>query len=215
MACEALLMIKLESGAFQLQKSKGANGYVIPMGSSYVIVDPGMALGAKAVIAELDAAGILNEVRHVVLTHGDMDHAGAARMLAAATGGQLWIGRADADILAGRQAPGTLFRKLLSKIMPPKLPETVLYLGESPGFPESVSAVPTPGHTPGHFAFVWGRAVFCGDAARVLGDGSLKQFFRPLITDTNKALASTSVLEALDAAWICPGHGKVTKRQRR
>lgn len=207
-------MMKLENGAFQLQKSQGANGYVIPLGSSYAVVDPGMALGAKAVIAELDAAGILGDVGQVLLTHGDTDHAGAARMVAAATGGEFWIGRADADILAGQHAPGTLFRKVLSTFMPPKLPEPVFYLGESAGFPKGMTAVPTPGHTPGHFAFVWGRVLFSGDAAMVRGDGSLKQFFRPLITDTDKALASTAVLEALDVSWICPGHGKVTKRRR-
>lgn len=153
-------MIKLESGAFQLQKSQGANGYVIPLGGSYVVVDPGMAMGTKAVIAELGTAGILGDVSQVLLTHGDTDHAGAAQMVAAAAGGQLWIGRADADILAGRAAPGTLVRKLLSMIMPPKLPDTVLYLGESPGFPQGITAVATPGHTPGHFAFTWGNALF-------------------------------------------------------
>lgn len=210
--CNASIMIMHKNGSLQLQNSKGANGYVIPLGNSYAVIDPGMESGAKAVITELETAGILGEVSHVLLTHADMDHAGAALKVAAATGAVLWIGCADAEILTGKRAPGTLFRRLLSSIMLPKLPATYLLLGDSPGFPEEITAVATPGHTPGHFAFLWNQVLFCGDAVRVRSDGTLKQFFRPLITNTDQALASAAVLDALDFVWVCPGHGKVTQR---
>ena len=206
-------MIKLENGALQLEKSRGANGFVIPLGETYAVVDPGMKSGAQAVIAELTAAGILGSVSHVLLTHYDVDHAGAALALAAETGAQVWIGRADADILAGRTPAGTFSRRLTSSIGRPKLPGTVDYLGESPGFPEEITALATPGHTPGHFAFVWGQTVFCGDAAMPRTDGTLKQLPSFLITDKPLALASTAVLEELDVRWVCPGHGKVTARR--
>jgi len=206
-------MQKLSNGALKLEKSRGANGFVIPLGDAYAVVDPGMKSGAQAVIAELTGAGVLGSVRHILLTHYDIDHAGAALALATETGAQLWIGRADADILAGRRPAGTLSRRITSSIGRPKLPETVHYLGESPDFPPGITALPTPGHTPGHHAFVWGNSLFSGDAVMVNPDGTLKQFPRLLITDKAQALASTAVLEALDVHWICPGHGKVTARR--
>ena len=205
-------MPKLLNGAFQLSTSRGANGYVLPLGDVFAVIDPGMNSGVRAVLGELAAEGMAGSVSHILLTHYDIDHAGAALALAKETGAQLWIGRADADILAGRRPPGTSTRRLLTSIGRPKLPGTVNYLGESAGFPEEITAVPTPGHTPGHFAFTWRGSLFSGDAVMVRGDGSLKQFPRLLITDKAQALASTAVLDALNVRWICPGHGKVTAR---
>lgn len=207
-------MKKLPNGAFALEHSRGANGYVLPLRDGYAVVDPGMKAGAQSVIAELTAAGLLGSVHHILLTHYDLDHAGAALALTEETGAQLWIGRADADILAGRQPAGTFSRRITSSIGRPKLPDTVHFLGESPGFPADITALGTPGHTPGHYAFGWADSVFCGDAVRVRKDGTLKQFPRLLITDKVAALASTLVLESLDVGWICPGHGNVTARHR-
>ncbi len=184
-------MIELENGAFQLEKSRGSNGYVIPLG---------------------DAAGILGTVGHILLTHGDTDHAGAALALVEATDAKLWLGRAEEDVLRRHTKSGTAFRRFLSLVSLPALPDAVSEPDGSPGFPEGIGAVATPGHTPGHFAFVWERTVFCGDAVKVQPDGSLRQFPRLLITDKPQALASTSVLEGLDVDWLCPGHGKVARR---
>ncbi|WP_170133235.1 MBL fold metallo-hydrolase [Arthrobacter livingstonensis] len=205
-------MRKLPNGAFQLSRSRGANGYVLPLQAGYAVIDPGMKSGAQAVLAELAHAGMAGSISHIVLTHGDTDHAGAALTLARETGARLWIGRAEADILAGRTAPGTVFRRLLNSVGRPRLPDKVEFLGESGTLPGEVTAIATPGHTPGHFAFAWQDSVFSGDAVMVRADGSLKQFPRLLITNKAQALASTQVLEALDVQWICPGHGKVTAR---
>lgn len=206
-------MKKLPNGVLQLEKSRGANGYVLPLRDSFAVIDPGMKSGAGGVIAELSDAGVAKDVSHILLTHYDIDHAGAALALVEATGAQLWIGRPDAEILRGQRPAGTFSRRITSSIGRPKLPVEVHFLGESPGFLEEVTAIATPGHTPGHHAFVWGKSVFSGDAVMVRDDGTLKQFPRLLITDKPAALASTAVLESLDVQWICPGHGKVTARR--
>jgi glyoxylase-like metal-dependent hydrolase (beta-lactamase superfamily II) len=205
-------MHELPNGAFQLDNSRGANGYVIPLDRGFAVVDPGMKSGARAVVAEVARAGLTGAVTDVLLTHYDVDHAGAALAVAAENGAKLWIGRADADILAGRRSPGTFARRVLSSMGRPKLPGIVHFLGETEGFPGEIRAVPTPGHTPGHFAFVWRQTVFSGDAAMVRADGTLRQFPALLITDKAQALASTAVLEDLDVQWICPGHGRPVQR---
>ena len=56
-------MHRLSNGAFQLSKSRGANGYVLPLGDGCAVVDPGMKSGARAVFVELAAAGMAGSLR--------------------------------------------------------------------------------------------------------------------------------------------------------
>lgn len=205
-------MHKLSNGAFQLSKSRGANGYVVATGEQLVLIDPGMASGSAGVVSELREAGLLTAVRHVLLTHYDMDHAGAAQAVAAAAGATVWISRLDAQVLTGELTPGTFFRRLSTAFGKPHLPEAVSYIGESDGFPTGIAAVAAPGHTAGHYAFHWQDSLFIGDAALVRRDGSLKQFPGFIITDKPTALQTAAELEAMDVAWLCPGHGNVTQK---
>lgn len=205
-------MQRLSNGAFQLSRSRGANGYVVAAGEHLVVIDPGLAWGAAGVVAELREAGLLSAVRHVLLTHYDLDHAGAAKTVAAAAGASLWINRLDAQVLRGEAKAGTFLRRLSSAVGRPKLPNAVSYIGESDGFPTGITAIAAPGHTAGHTAFLWAETLFCGDAALVRHDGSLKQFPGFIITDTATALKTADELEAMDVAWVCPGHGKVIQK---
>ena len=207
-------MKRLPNGAFLLEKSRGANGYVVASGEQLALIDPGMAGGASGVIAELRDAGMLGAVRDVLLTHYDVDHAGAAMPVAAAAGASLWITRLDAQVLTGQVRPATVFRRLSTSFGKPRLPGTVSYIGESAGFPTGIEAVPAPGHTAGHVAFRWQESLFCGDAALVRRDGSLRQFPGFIITDKPLALRTAAALEALDVDWVCPGHGRPTRKLR-
>jgi glyoxylase-like metal-dependent hydrolase (beta-lactamase superfamily II) len=72
-------------------------------------------------------------------------------------------------------------------------------------------AVPTPGHSPDHYAFIADGACFTGDA--VLGDGSV------LITPHPGAmsgylLALTGLRLREDFNVLCPGHGDVVWQAR-
>lgn len=206
-------MITLPNGAFQLEHSKGANGYLIPLEDSYVLIDPGLKAGGAAVITELQDAGVLEKVTDILLTHGDYDHSGAAVEVGAATGATLWIGRAEVDLIEGRIKSKTPQRRLLAVFMQPALPSSYNFLGESDGFPGQIEAVYSPGHTPGHYSFVWNRALFCGDAVEVTPNGELKQFKAIAINDKKLALETTPLLEALDVDWVFPGHGKIARRK--
>lgn len=66
----------------------------------------------------------------------------------------------------------------------------------------------TPGHTPGHLAYLLERAgavVFTGDA--VLGEGSV--FISPDPEALRGYLAALERVRALEPALLCPGHGPV------
>jgi glyoxylase-like metal-dependent hydrolase (beta-lactamase superfamily II) len=68
-------------------------------------------------------------------------------------------------------------------------------------------ALATPGHTPGHLAYLLGAAaiVFTGDA--VLGEGSV--FLAPDPGALRGYLAALERLRALEPVALCPGHGPV------
>ena len=66
-----------------------------------------------------------------------------------------------------------------------------------------LSAVPTPGHTPEHFALVADRVCFTGDA--VLGEGSV--FVAPYPGALSGYLNGLIRLCTLDLDVLCPGHG--------
>jgi glyoxylase-like metal-dependent hydrolase (beta-lactamase superfamily II) len=66
-----------------------------------------------------------------------------------------------------------------------------------------LSAVPTPGHTPEHFALTTERVCFTGDA--VLGEGSV--FVAPYPGALSGYLNGLIRLCTLDLDVLCPGHG--------
>jgi glyoxylase-like metal-dependent hydrolase (beta-lactamase superfamily II) len=66
-----------------------------------------------------------------------------------------------------------------------------------------LTAVPTPGHSPDHLAFVADRACFTGDA--VLGEGSV--FIAPYEGALSAYLNGLVYLSTLDLDVLCPGHG--------
>jgi len=140
------------------------------------IIDPGPALPAH-----LDA--VAEEVGDaaaaaILVTHGHPDHAGGAAALAERLGAPV---RAAA---AGTLAPG----------------DTV------PTDEGDVVAVPTPGHTPDHYAFHWpaARAAFVGD---LLTGGLDTALVAAPEGDLGAYLESLARVRALRAERLYPGHG--------
>ena len=130
-----------------------------------------------ALPAHLDA--IVDEVDRrgglggVLLTHGHADHREAAAPLLARRHAPLAAAH-DADVLlADERRVGPL------------------------------RAVATPGHAPDHFAFLYGRACFTGDA--VLGEGSV--FIAPDPGALDGYLRALRRLQGEDVELLCPGHG--------
>jgi glyoxylase-like metal-dependent hydrolase (beta-lactamase superfamily II) len=71
-----------------------------------------------------------------------------------------------------------------------------------------LTAVPVPGHTPDHLAFVAGPVCFTGDA--VLGEGSV--FVAPRPGAMSGYLEALRRLRGMDLALLCPGHGPPVRR---
>jgi hydroxyacylglutathione hydrolase len=201
----------IAENCFQLEKSKGANGYVVRGEDRTAVIDPGMASGFDSVLAEVrDAESRTGRVTDILLTHYDADHAQVVKRLQEALKVPVWISTADAEILRGDVAPPTLFRRLFHRMVRSEYPDGVVEVtGTLEIFP-GLLAFPTPGHTPGHLGFRWRDVLFTGDAVIVTKHGNLRQFFRLLISD--KAMARTTErllrerIRAEEIEWLCAGH---------
>ncbi|MCP2031018.1 glyoxylase-like metal-dependent hydrolase (beta-lactamase superfamily II) [Okibacterium sp. HSC-33S16] len=206
----------IADNVFQLEKSKGANGYVVRGEGRTAVVDPGMASGYHGVLAELrDARNRTGVVTDIVLTHYDVDHAQVAKRLQATLEVPVWMGTADAAILRGDVQPPTRFRRLLDRVAHSDYPENVTEITGTLEIFQGLLAFPTPGHTPGHIALRWQSVLLTGDSVSVTKDGDIKQFFaRPVISD--KAMARTTEkllrerIRTDKIEWICAGHNPPT-----
>lgn len=166
------------------------------------LIDPGgeMAHLLKAVADR----GL--QLKAVWLTHGHLDHVGAADEIRQQTGCPI-IGpqRADAFWLEGLPAQSSMFGfPLTESFAPDRWLESgdILELGT-----EQVSVLHCPGHTPGHVVFWYaaGKLVWVGD---VLFQGSIGRTDFP---QGNHAALLDSINHRLlplgDDVTMVPGHG--------
>jgi hydroxyacylglutathione hydrolase len=201
---------------YQLDQQKGSHGFVVVGAGRAAVIDPGLSSGYDGVVAELRAGEtITGPITDIVLTHYDADHAQVAQRLQQSLGATVWIGAADAEVLRGRVRPKTLFRKMLQRIAPVHLPvEARELLGSGEIFAD-LTYFPTPGHTPGHYAYQWRGVLFTGDAAKVSADGSVGDFYavtindRPVAARTVQLLAQHIRTGGVD--WVCSGHNAVAR----
>ena len=212
-------MRPITDDCFQLERSRGANGYVVRGRGRTAVIDPGMSSGYEHVLAEL--RGSLERtgpVTDLLLTHYDVDHAAAAARLQRALDVPVWISAPDAAILRGEVAPATRLRRLILRLAPITYPSEVRELTGAGEVFDGLTTFPTPGHTPGHVAYQWGNVLFTGDAVTVSATGELRQFFGPIISDKPRARATQTLLTeriaALGIEWVCAGHSAPARVRR-
>jgi len=192
----------------------GANCYLVETDDALVLVDPGLRVGLNRVARQLFGSGRPpRDVTDIVLTHYDLDHTGSAATWQRRTGARAWLGGPDAAILTGASpVPATWFRRLVAATGLPELPGG-LHLIESGGLPSGITAIPTPGHTPGHVAFAVDDALLVGDAALVDRDGRLKPLPGFMMSDVERGDLSRARLADTAAVWVCAGHSAPARRR--
>jgi len=200
----------------ELEQQKGSHGFVVVGAGRTAVIDRGLASGFDGLMAELrDDEATTGPITDIVLTHYDADHAQVAQRLQEALGATVWIGSADADVLRGRLRPKTAFRRVLRRIARVQLPDGARELTGSGEIFSGLEYLPTPGHTPGHYAYQWRGVLFTGDAARVAGDGSIRDFYAPLIDDRPLAARSVQFLaqriRSGSVDWVCSGHSAIAR----
>jgi hydroxyacylglutathione hydrolase len=164
-----------------------------------VIIDP----GGDFEEIEGDLRNLQLKVKYIILTHGHFDHTGALEQLKKATGADILIHSADADMLSPTGQAQPFFMESSSESCSA---DRLLQEGDKVRFGEcSLEVLHTPGHTPGGISLVTdkmiftGDTLFCGSVGRADLPGSS---YKKLIDSIR-----TKLLSKTDDYVIYPGHG--------
>lgn len=194
-------MERLTDDVYRLRSTRGSYAYVVE-GPESVLVDTSLPGRAQAIMDELGALG--GSIRHIVVTHYDVDHIGNVVPLAEALGAMVWLPVDDVPYIVGaKPRPGV--KRVIAAVSRPAIPvhfQTVA----SGGRVGPLEAMASPGHTPGHLAFRTEYGLFAGDAlttrnGRVTALPALLAWDRQVEGQSRRQL-----LQGFDG-WIFPAHG--------
>lgn len=201
--------------------------YLLATDEGVTVIDAGVSGQWRDFVREIGLMqrGI-DDVKAVVLTHGDEDHVGIAERLRHDHGVPVHVHRADAGRARGEGKPpatwgawrlGPLLRFLgfmaLRGGLRTRWVREVHEFGDGErlSVPGGLRVVPLPGHSPGSVALLaeQARAVFVGDAltTRHVLTGEVGVAPAPFTDDPEDAMRSMESLRDLDVDWVLPGHG--------
>jgi len=208
---EHLLQLTRYAAAFPM------NCYLVLEADGLTLVDS--TISSPAPDVERLANELSLKLRRIALTHAHGDHVGGVAGLRKRLPGiEVSIGARDARLLAGDRAPAPGEPQNPPKGMLPTVawkPDRLLEAGDLLG---SLQVVASPGHTPGHIAFIdtRDRSLIAGDALQTRGGIAVSGVIRPLFPfpalatwHRPTALRSAEALRALHPSRLATGHGDV------
>jgi glyoxylase-like metal-dependent hydrolase (beta-lactamase superfamily II) len=201
--------------------------YLIDTPEGVTIIDAGLAGHWRDLLAELTTMGrTLDDVRGLILTHGDSDHLGFAERLRRDHGVPVYVHPGDADRAKGGAKPATAKQSmrlggLLSFVAyslrkggmrTTYLTEVVeAHDGETLDLPGAPQVIGLPGHSAGSIAIYVpiADAVFVGDGltTRHVLTGAQGPQPAPFTDEPDQAISSLRKLVPTGARWVLPGHG--------
>mgnify|MGYP005840325313 FL=1 len=198
------------------------NVFFLLTAEGVTLIDTGYPDHGAGVLAGLTALGRTPaEVKHIIVTHHHVDHAGNLAVLQRYTQAQIWMHPADADLVAQGQclrptlhgSPGlfnrlafSLARMLLPRTIQPARVDHLIADNEVIPVAGGLQVIHIPGHSTGQIGLYWRvqKTLFVADAV-MHRDKSLQL---PLvIEDLNTEINSISRLARYDCTTICFGHG--------
>ena len=205
------------AGIHRISRLGMVNEYLVAEDDGLTLIDTGLAGTHRPILARARELGM--PIKRIALTHAHRDHRGSLDALAAALPGvQVILSEREAPLLAGDAQPrdgepggqlrggfgGTTTR-----------PTRLVHDGDTIG---SLRVVATPGHTPGHLAFLDTRdgTLYAGDAyttTRGVATSAVVPWRYPMagLATWNREvdLASARLLRDLDPDRLASGHGPV------
>jgi glyoxylase-like metal-dependent hydrolase (beta-lactamase superfamily II) len=193
------------------------NAYLVPEDDGLTVVDTMLWGGAKLILAAAEQLGA--PIVRIALTHAHGDHIGSLDDLhSALPNAEVIISARDARLLDKDVSlePGEPQVKVRGMVPGASTkPTRTVSGGDVVG---SLEVVSTPGHTPGHVAFLDRRdgTVLCGDVYTTIGGVATttgRNLRFPLAASATwhgpTELESARALRALEPERLAPGHGKI------
>jgi glyoxylase-like metal-dependent hydrolase (beta-lactamase superfamily II) len=198
------------------------NAYLLRTADGLVLIDAGWPKKMDAIFQAVhDAGHDPNGIRHLVLTHGHIDHAGSAADVIQRTGARSYAHAADLDLINNGRAehhgttvtPGVVPNLIyLALIKPggttykPFAIDQTLEDGQSLPMAPDVAVIHSPGHCAGHVALLLRNEglLIAGDVcSNVMGLGYS-------VLNEDRALARKSILRLTEYPFerAVFGHGK-------
>jgi glyoxylase-like metal-dependent hydrolase (beta-lactamase superfamily II) len=196
------------------------NVYLLKGEDGFTMLDCGYRRSAPTILRLMETAGCSKQdLRRVVISHSDLDHAGALVALRAATNAEILAHQREIDLIEGRCSRqwGKGIRAALVSLAytvcvraqrsqkAPALVDRSLVDGEL--LEGGWTVVHTPGHTPGHISLY-----HLGEELLLAGDllgrrqGRIHGPKRWLAADFAEAMASVQKVAQLRPRAICFGH---------
>lgn len=198
------ISLKVTENVYALDSTKGNYAYLI-LDKEVILIDTGRPGQGLGILKELETMKISpKDIKHILLTHNDVDHIGNAAVLKEASGAKLWCSKEDLPYINGQiKRPG--IKKYISAFIRVKPPQNIDTFGDEDHL-DLIKVIKTPGHSPGHVSFLYKDVLFAGDL--VISRGS-KLIPSPGIMTWNTEVLIESIkkVSEYNFKWVCPAHG--------
>lgn len=203
------------------------SAYLVVTPEGVTVIDAALSGHWRELLTELASIGLtVDDVKGVILTHGDSDHVGFAERLRRDHGVPVFIHAGDAERAKGGPKPATAKQSM--KLGPllgfaaytlrkggartEWLTEVVeVQGGETLDLPGSPQIISMPGHSEGSIAVYVpiADAIFVGDGltTRHVLTGTEGPQPAPFTDEPAQAIASLQAIVSTKAKWVLPGHG--------
>ena len=214
-----------------------SNWVIVTDAGGYLLVDGGYPKDVDHVLASLRHLALAPAAaKAMLITHGHSDHTGSAGFFSRTFGTPVYCSTEEVSQLTGQVKHQVTLPVVLARIRDSKVGRWMVHailagglktndvqavrtfdeetLRSLPGAPV---AVPLPGHTPGHTAYLFpaAAAIATGDAlvtGHAISDHTGPQLLDPMFHHrVSEVLDSLEVLAGVTASIVLPGHGPVVR----
>lgn len=197
--------MKIKDKVIMLESTKSSNCFLV-FDEELVLIDTGHSFVGKRMIKEIQRLNIEpSDIKHIMITHHDVDHIGNVKLLKELTGATVWAHKEDIPFITGEKDRHG-FKKYIGKLLSRKSIGDIQAYGDEMKV-GNVHIIPTPGHTPGHVCMLFDGILFAGDLVEYKRN-KMVPFPNGWNWDTQKLLESIDSLKNIEYDWVCMSHGK-------